>query len=470
MRRAWTIPKTCVSALLGAAALLLAIAADAHPLGNNTVSRQASFALSERGVAVRYRMDFAEIPTLAAADEADSDGDGATAASEWRRFAQAWSRRLATNLRLEVDGNAVQLMPRTADYRLRKGEAGLNVLLLEVVFEAPLPMAGPHRARYRDDFRPRDLGWKEVLVAPNESLRIRGEVARSDRSGGLARYPKDGSSLDELSADFEFRWLPAMVNANESALPIAAPRLPREAATAGQAANPQPAIDHAAGVAAPDAASMPVAAQTIQADDARPAEPPRDSAPHAMSSPAAFFVLGVHHIATGFDHLAFLLGLLLISPRVREAIKLVSAFTVAHSLTLILAAGHWVAPPGAWVEPAIAFTIAYVGFVAWRGHSAGHGVVLAFVFGLIHGFGFAGALAETLGDAAQGSGWLLKLLSFNLGIEALQLVIVVGALAIATRLRGSAWRAAAHSAASLAVLACGLAWLAVRLIEPAGAS
>lgn len=467
MTKVSAMRKASIVAMLGIATLVAAMSASAHPLGNNTVSRQARLAFSERGVALRYRMDFAEIPTLAAADEADSDGDGATDASEWRRFARDWSGKLAAGLRLEIDGQTVQWAAHAPTYRLGEGEAELNVLLLEVVLEAPLPAAGAHRARYRDDFRARDLGWKEILLAGSKSLQVTGGIARNDRSNGLTSYPKNGALLQELSADFEFRWLPAPVNVTASAVPIATPVPPRKAAPVARLAQPPADDDPAAPAAAAEPASMPGPAPIEHPDDMHTAAPPQESAAHPAASLAAYFALGVHHIATGFDHLAFLLGLLLLSPRARDAVKLVSAFTVAHSLTLILAAGHWVAPPGAWVEPAIAFTVAYVGFIAWRRRAAAHGVVLAFSFGLIHGFGFAGALAETLGEAAQGPGWLLKLLSFNLGIEALQVAIVIGALALASRLRDSALRAAAHSAASLAVLACGLAWLAMRLIEPA---
>lgn len=468
MKHLWSITRMLAVGLVVLAASLLTLPAGAHPLGNNTVSRQARLALSEHGVALRYRMDFAEIPTLAAADEADFDADGATSPLEWRRFAQASSRELATKLRLEIDGQAVQWVSSSAVYRLREGEAGLQVLQLEVLLEAPLTAAGTHHAHYRDDFRPRDLGWKEVFVAQNNSIRIAGEVSHSDRSNGLTDYPKNGALLQELSADFEFRWLPVSANLTAAAVPAPAPTQPRKAATLSRAVIHQDNVNPAAGTAIADAANMPSGSLVESTPDALAAKPPRDSNEHAMSSPAAFFALGIHHIATGLDHLAFLLGLLLLAPRMREAIKLVSAFTVAHSITLILAAGRWLAPPGAWVEPAIAFTIAYVGFVAWRRRPAGHGLALAFLFGLVHGFGFAGALAESLGgDAAQGQGWLLKLLCFNLGIEAFQLVIVGGALVLATRLRGLSWHSAAHSAASLAVLTCGLAWLALRLIEPA---
>jgi hypothetical protein len=180
----------------------------------------------------------------------------------------------------------------------------------------------------------------------------------------------------------------------------------------------------------------------------------------------SFFRLGVHHIATGWDHLAFLLGLLLLRQSLGQIVRVVSAFTVAHSVTLALAANGWVTPPGALVEAAIALTIAYVGFVSLVWQRSRHSVALAFGFGLVHGFGFAGALAESLGaEAARDGAWLVNLASFNLGIEAFQLLLVcilVPTMALAMRY---AWSGPATRFGSLAVLTAGLGWFFTRLID-----
>ena len=438
--RALVAARRCpIAALIWLAAGFGAAPAGAHPLGNNTVSRQAEFAVAADRLSLTYRMDFAEIPTLAAADAADDDGDGRTGDAEWQRYAQRWSRDLAAALELAGDGRPLRLRVEDVRYRLRDGDAGLSVLGLEARYTAALPTVRTDRAyaiRYRDRFRPGDNGWKEILVRGGDGQRIGGDVARVDRSHGLTRYPTDGTMPQELAAAFDIA-LPAPA-ATDSAGPAALAE-----------AAPQP----------PALADAPVAAAAIPADGGnRP--------PLAGASLSAYFVLGMHHIATGWDHLAFLLGLLLLSPRLREVIKLVTAFTVAHSATLLLAAGHWLSPPGQWVEPAIAFTIAYVGALALTRRAGGHGAVLAFGFGLVHGFGFAGALAETLGAAAREPGWLLKLLAFNVGIEAFQVVIVVLALLVAAPLRGVRWRTTAHAAASAGVFVCGMGWLVLRVVSP----
>src|SRR5262249_30813916 len=104
--------------------------------------------------------------------------------------------------------------------------------------------------------------------------------------------------------------------------------------------------------------------------------------------------LGVEHILTGADHLVFLLGLILVGGRWRSLVGVVSAFTLAHSITLALAALSVFAPSPRIVEPAIALSIAYVGVENLFVKDASKRWRITFPFGLIHGFGFAGALRE----------------------------------------------------------------------------
>ncbi|HEX3901339.1 MAG TPA: HupE/UreJ family protein [Polyangia bacterium] len=146
--------------------------------------------------------------------------------------------------------------------------------------------------------------------------------------------------------------------------------------------------------------------------------------------------LGVEHILTGADHLVFLLGLILVGGSLRSLIGVVSAFTLAHSITLALAALSIFAPSPRLVEPAIALSIAYVGvenfFVAdtskrWR---------ITFPFGLIHGFGFAGALREIALPRAQIP---IALVSFNLGVEIGQLAVLSIALPLTLAARNAPW-------------------------------
>ena len=178
----------------------------------------------------------------------------------------------------------------------------------------------------------------------------------------------------------------------------------------------------------------------------------------------------MHHIATGWDHLVFLFGLLLISSSLTRLVKIVTAFTIAHSLTLALAATGLVTPPGDYIEPAIALTIAYVGFLSLRKKARDHGLLLAFFFGLVHGFGFAGALAETLADGVAPSGgyWLLNLASFNLGIEFFQVLLVLTLVPLLRLAARATWSVPAHRLASVAVLTAGLAWFAGRALPWVG--
>lgn len=136
-----------------------------------------------------------------------------------------------------------------------------------------------------------------------------------------------------------------------------------------------------------------------------------------------FLKLGIEHIVTGYDHLLFLFALLMIAPGLRQAALIITSFTVAHSITLGLATLNVVNFPSRYVEPLIAATIVYVGVenLVRRGGPRMRWL-LTFVFGLIHGFGFAGVLRES-GVTSDTTGITMPLLSFNLGVEAGQIAI-----------------------------------------------
>jgi hydrogenase/urease accessory protein HupE len=164
---------------------------------------------------------------------------------------------------------------------------------------------------------------------------------------------------------------------------------------------------------------------------------------------ADFGALGVQHIATGLDHLLFVLGLLLWVHGRRRLVATITAFTVGHSVTLSLAVLGVVAFPARWVEVAIAVSLLVLAADLARPASPSPSPLgrrpwlLAFCFGLLHGFGFAGALAEAglpIGEIP------LALFAFNAGIEAGQLAFVVGVLL----LRPMVERLAAGSPAGLA--------------------
>lgn len=138
-----------------------------------------------------------------------------------------------------------------------------------------------------------------------------------------------------------------------------------------------------------------------------------------------FVKLGLEHILTGFDHLAFLLGLVLLRARLRSLLATITAFTVAHSVTLGLAVlGVW-APSGTYIEPMIALSVAYVGVENFFAKSGEDRWRITLPFGLIHGFGFAGALGEVGLPKPQVP---LALATFNIGVELGQLFVLAAVL------------------------------------------
>lgn len=150
-------------------------------------------------------------------------------------------------------------------------------------------------------------------------------------------------------------------------------------------------------------------------------------------------------------------------PRWRRLIGVVTAFTVAHSLTLGLAASGLVMLPGAWVEAAIALSIAYVGLMNLLGRTR-HSTLLAFAFGLVHGFGFAGALTASMGSLrTQGHDWLLNLAAFNLGIEAFQLVLVLLLVPMLGWITRHARSVKVFNTLSFFVMSAGIGWFFSRI-------
>ena len=139
---------------------------------------------------------------------------------------------------------------------------------------------------------------------------------------------------------------------------------------------------------------------------------------------AKFIPSGISHNFGGPDHILFIVGLMLLGGSILRLISIVTAFTIAHSITLSLAALDIVNIPSYLVEPAIALSIVYVGVDNLMVGRAGRDfrALIAFFFGLIHGFGFAGVLRE-FGLPREALGW--SLFSFNVGVELGQVVIVV---------------------------------------------
>lgn len=142
----------------------------------------------------------------------------------------------------------------------------------------------------------------------------------------------------------------------------------------------------------------------------------------SVTSVGSFVKLGLKHILEGYDHLLFVLTLLLAGGGLWEVFKMVTSFTVAHSLTLGLAVLGYINLPGFIVEPIIALSIVYAAAENWRQPEPEKRWILAGAFGLIHGLGFAGILADL---NLSGVGALKPLLGFNLGVEIGQILVVV---------------------------------------------
>lgn len=189
----------------------------------------------------------------------------------------------------------------------------------------------------------------------------------------------------------------------------------------------------------------------------------RSASAAADTSIFRFLVLGADHILTGYDHLAFLLALLLGGGSLRQNVKIITSFTVAHSVTLALATLGVINISPAIVEPVIAASIVFVGLEnLFRRRIAARWLV-TFVFGLVHGLGLASALRE-LGVGGFGARAALPLLSFNLGVEIVQIAIATVILPLVWRLEKHPTFALKHvPVLSLLIASAGTYWLIVRV-------
>ena len=178
--------------------------------------------------------------------------------------------------------------------------------------------------------------------------------------------------------------------------------------------------------------------------------------------------LGVTHILGGLDHLAFLLGVLVVGGGWRRVLGLVTAFTVAHSLTLGATALGLILLDAArtrWVEAAIAASILWVAAENLARRAPRHRGVLTFLFGLVHGLGFASVLSGYgLGDAV-----VTGLLGFNLGVELGQAAVVAVLLPLVRLVqRRPVWHRRTVRSLSLLLVGAGLYWFVERAFTPIG--
>ena len=418
----------------------MAAIATAHPLGNATVNRQAGITVSAQKIELRYVLDLAEIPTLVMSQEADTDQDGDTSATELAAYTQRWARDTLGKLDLRLDGQPLLLRLENRRWSRLPGAAGLPVVRFEARYSAPLKKDIGEKyvtrgvVEYRDRTTLAESGWQEVFIQTGKGVkRLSADVPAQDRSRGLTQFPASliAAYPQETSARAELEWSPVAV----VPVPVAAP------------------VQVAPAEIAEPIAPIPLAVKSLVAPQ-----------PRGWSQARAFFALGVYHIATGWDHLAFLFGLLLFGLSTGRLIKIITAFTIAHSTTLALASLGWIVPPSTWIEPAIALSVAYVGLANLLWRKNGHGIFLAFAFGLIHGFGFAGVLAEILAQDQGNGRWLLSLASFNLGIEVFQVLVIVLTVPLLRWIARFPWSIYARQVASLSIFGAGIGWFTVRTL------
>ena len=179
--------------------------------------------------------------------------------------------------------------------------------------------------------------------------------------------------------------------------------------------------------------------------------------------PVSYFWLGIEHLLSGIDHMLFVFGLLFLVSGAINLIKTITAFTIAHSITLALSVFDLVSVPQASTEAFIALTIVYLALeVGDEEKYETTPWLIAFGFGLLHGLGFAGALSET---GINNDNLLLSLLFFNIGIEAGQILVLPFFGLVIYLLRTNILKVEVNSFASFLIGGLGTYWLIERILS-----
>lgn len=181
-----------------------------------------------------------------------------------------------------------------------------------------------------------------------------------------------------------------------------------------------------------------------------------------------FIKLGINHILEGTDHILFIISLLLVFLTIHEILRLTSTFTIAHSLTILLSATAILTVSPRIVEPIIALSIAFVAFGSvflahypvFREGKAKLGIV--FFFGLFHGLGFAGLLKEI---HIPNDRFISSLISFNIGIEIGQMIVVCIALPVIFTFRHKSWYPSFIKVVAVIITIFGIIWAFQRIFQ-----
>lgn len=291
-----------------------------------------------------------------------------------------------------------------------------------------------------EDLRPL-IADSLVLQAGGETLEPKiGEIATKNRNNGLCLFMKltyqlpDGASDYRINYNFFFDTDPAHQNFATI----------READSSKDIVfnSGNKTVTEMLGASAADSSKTTV------------------EVPNWLMSMWEYLRIGVEHILSGIDHLLFIAALVIAKQRKRDYVKVLTAFTIGHSLTIALSALEVVNLPPAFVEPVIALSIAYVAVENIWLKKVKRRWIIAMGFGLIHGFGFAVVLRGAMSDR-----FLLTLFSFNVGVEIGQLAVLAVLLPLLIWIgRYKAYKYANYAASSF-VAVIGLYWFVTRIIE-----
>ncbi|MGM0875163.1 MAG: HupE/UreJ family protein [Bacillota bacterium] len=174
-----------------------------------------------------------------------------------------------------------------------------------------------------------------------------------------------------------------------------------------------------------------------------------------------FIKLGLHHILIGLDHILFIIALVVTSRKIIDVIKIMTLFTLAHSVTLGLTALKLLSIPADIVEPLIALSVAFVAIERFLGLSEKYRFGVVFIFGLIHGIGFAGAL-----ELSNPTDWtaIWPIFTFNVGVEVGQALIIALLFPMLLFIRKFKWSYPVHFAVNTAIFIIGLTWYFQRFL------
>lgn len=177
-----------------------------------------------------------------------------------------------------------------------------------------------------------------------------------------------------------------------------------------------------------------------------------------------FFKLGyIHVLPLGLDHVLFILALFFLSAKWRPLLSQSLMFTLAHTVTLALAIGGVVYVSPRWVEPLIALSLVCVAVEnLWTKKTGPRRLASVFLFGLVHGLGFAGALSESLQGQTD---WLMPLIAMNIGVEMAQVSILLTCLVVFTWFADKNWYELLRRSASVIICLIGMWWFVSRLIN-----